>query len=260
MLPDPSLSIVTTHILGVRVDATSYAQATGLVRTWAEAGESRTVCIANVHMLMTAYDDAAFRSVLQAADLVTPDGMPLVWTLRLMGYKDQGRVYGPTLTVKLLPRLAEAGIPVGFMGSSPDVIDKLQSRIKREYPRIKLGFTCSPPFRAMTSQEDKAIVEAINQSGIRVLFVGLGCPKQELWMHAHRGKVNAVMLGVGAAFDYLAGIKPQAPLWIQRIGMEWFYRLISEPRRLWKRYLVYNPRFMVAVIWELLNRKFASKR
>jgi N-acetylglucosaminyldiphosphoundecaprenol N-acetyl-beta-D-mannosaminyltransferase len=247
-------AITTTHILGVRVDATSYAQATELVRTWAQAGESRMVCTANVHMLMTAYDDAAFRSVLDQADLVTPDGMPLVWTLRRMGYAGQARVYGPTLTGQLLSLAEATGIPVGFLGSTPAVIENIQVRVRQAHPQIKLAYAYSPPFRAVDPVEDAAIVDAINQSGVRILFVGLGCPKQELWMHAHRGKVNAVMLGVGAAFDYLAGIKPQAPLWMQRIGMEWFYRLVTEPRRLWVRYVYHNPRFVVKVLGELITR------
>ena len=249
-----SYNLSSTHILGVRVDATSYTQASELVSTWAKDEVSRMVCIANVHMLMTAYDDDAFRSVLQAADLVTPDGMPLVWTLRRMGYKNQGRVYGPTLTKKLLPLLTEAGLPVGFLGSTPGVIDRLQSRISQEHPQIKLVYAYSPPFRALTIQENTDIVAAINRSGARVMFVGLGCPKQELWMHAHLGEVKAVMLGVGAAFDYLAGVKPQAPLWVQRFGMEWFFRLVTEPKRLWKRYLVHNPRFVAKVTVELLRR------
>jgi N-acetylglucosaminyldiphosphoundecaprenol N-acetyl-beta-D-mannosaminyltransferase len=254
MSPSPP-DVRSTRILGVRVDATSYTQAIELVRTWTELGESRIVCTANVHMLMTAYDDAAFRGVMRDADLVTPDGMPLVWTLRRIGYAQQERVYGPTLTCKLLSFSEEAGIPVGFLGSTPAVIENLQVRVKQAYPQIKLDYAYSPPFRVLDSVEDAAIVEAVNRSGVRILFVGLGCPKQELWMHAHRGKVNAVMLGVGAAFDYLAGVKPQAPLWVQRIGMEWFYRLVTEPKRLWKRYMVYNPRFAVAVTWELLTRR-----
>ena len=248
-------TITTTHILGVRVDATSYTQATGLVRSWAQAGESRMVCTANVHMVMTAYDEAAFRSVLQAADLVTPDGMPLVWTLRRMGYAQQERVYGPTLMGKLLSLVEETGIPVGFLGSTPAVIENIQVQVRQAHPQIKLAYAYSPPFRALDPVEDAAIVDAINQSGVRILFVGLGCPKQELWMHAHRGQVNAVMLGVGAAFDYLAGIKPQAPLWMQRIGLEWFYRLVTEPRRLWVRYVYHNPRFVVKVLGELITRK-----
>ena len=254
MSPYPP-DVISTRILGVRLDATSYTQATELVRTWTELGESRIVCTANVHMLMTAYDDVAFRSVLRDADLVTPDGMPLVWTLRRMGYAQQERVYGPTLTCKLLSLSEETGIPIGFLGSTPAVIENLQVRVRQAYPQIKLAYAYSPPFRVLDSVEDAAIVDAVNRSGARILFVGLGCPKQELWMHAHRGQVNSVMLGVGAAFDYLAGIKPQAPLWVQRIGMEWFYRLVTEPRRLWKRYLIYNSRFVIKVLPWLLTRK-----
>ncbi|MHA1279691.1 MAG: WecB/TagA/CpsF family glycosyltransferase [Candidatus Helarchaeota archaeon] len=128
-------------------------------------------------------------------------------------------------------------------------------RLSAKKPGINIAYAYSPPFRDLTAQEDEAVVKAINRSGVRVLFVGLGCPKQEIWMHEHKDRIPAVMLGVGAAFDFLAGVKPQAPHWIQRIGMEWFYRLITEPKRLWRRYFYNNPRFIVLALKELLFEK-----
>jgi len=205
-------------------------------------------------MTMIAYDHPSFRKIINNADIVTPDGMPLVWVLRLKGYKDQERVYGPILTQKLLTSLEKKGTCIGFFGSSPIVLEKLENSVRQKHPNINIVYSYSPPFRELTTLENEAIIDDINQSDVGVLFVGLGCPKQEIWMHAHKDRVKAVMLGVGAAFDFIAGVKPQAPNWIQKIGMEWFYRLISEPKRLWKRYIFYNPRFIIALLSELIKK------
>jgi N-acetylglucosaminyldiphosphoundecaprenol N-acetyl-beta-D-mannosaminyltransferase len=245
----------TNYILGMRVDPTSYDEALRKIHDWQVNREPRTICAANVHMTMIAYDSPKFRKIINSADLITPDGMPLVWTLRLKGFKNQERVYGPTLTQKMLPLLEENNVPIGFYGSSPKVLEKLQNSVFQKYPNISIVYAYSPPFRKLEPHEEKSIIEEINNSGVRVLFVGLGCPKQEIWMHEHKERIDAVMLGVGAAFDFIAGVKPQAPNWIQSIGMEWFYRLLSEPKRLWKRYLYYNPRFIIAILWELLNER-----
>lgn len=240
-------------ILSVRVNTTSYAATSELVIGWARSFESRFVCIANVHMLMEVFDSPIYKQVINSADLVTPDGVPLVWLLRMKGQKDQQRVYGPTLMLHLLEAAAREHVPVGFYGSSPQVLESLIKRMQARYERLNVAFSYSPPFRAMNPEEDAESINQINQSGARILFVGLGCPNQEIWMAEHRGKVNPVMLGVGAAFDFLAGLKPQAPAWMQKIGLEWFYRLLSEPRRLWKRYLYHNPRFVVLAIADLFG-------
>ena len=147
-------------------------------------------------------------------------------------------------------------IPVGFLGSTPLVLSKLLAAVRRKWPGLQIAYECAPPFRPLTTAEDESMVFEINSSGARLLFVGLGCPKQELWMAAHKGKVNAVMLGVGAAFDFLAGAKPQAPRWMMGVGLEWLFRLATEPRRLWKRYLKQNPRFIVLFALQLLGVKF----
>ena len=245
------------YILGMRVDATSYEDAARRVLAWARQGVSRYVCVANVHMVMEAYDSTEFRRIVNAADLVTPDGMPLVWMLRRLGIPDQDRVAGP----ELLPRICEAaardGIPVGFYGGKPEVLDSLVRRLRERFPELQVAYAYSPPFRTLTLEEDEQIVEEINDSGVRILFVGLGCPKQERWMAEHKGRVQAVMLGVGAAFDFHAGRVPQAPAWIQRLGLEWFFRLLMEPRRLWRRYARHNPRFVILALMQLLGlRKF----
>lgn len=209
--------------------------------------------MANVHMVMEAYDDPAFRRVVNGADLVTPDGMPLVWFLRRLGHPLKDRVYGPTLTLWVLEAAAREGVPVGFFGASPDVLETLIQNVRLKYPAVRVSYHFSPPFREPTPEEDEETVRAIQESGAGILFVGLGCPKQERWMAAHRGRISAVMLGVGAAFDFHAGRVKQAPAWMQQRGMEWLFRLMTEPRRLWKRYLKHNPRFAALAAWQLLR-------
>ena len=240
-------------VLGVHLNSTSYAHATGIILDWSTRRESRYVCAANVHMLMEAYDSPMYSQIVNSADLVTPDGMPLVWMMRLKGQRDQQRVYGPTLMLHILEAAARENISVGFYGSSPEVLQALTAKLYDRFPNLKVAYSFSPPFRDMTPDEDASAVNEINQSGARILFVGLGCPKQEEWMAEHRGKVNAVMLGVGAAFDFYAGVKSQAPSWMQKIGLEWFYRLLTEPRRLWWRYLYHNPRFIFLAALDLLG-------
>lgn len=237
----------------VGISPTSYGLATEQVMEWAKSHESRHVCAANVHMLMEAHDTPYFKEVLNTADLVTPDGMPLVWIMRLKGMKKQERVYGPTLMLHVLEAAAREGIPVGFYGGKTEVLDVLVEKMQNRYEGLNVAFALSPPFREMSLEEDSRNVKDIQQSNTRILFVGLGCPKQELWMAEHRGKIDTVMIGVGAAFDFLAGIKPQAPAWIQAIGLEWLYRLTTEPRRLWRRYLYNNPRFVFLAICDLLG-------
>ena len=240
-------------ILDTRVNLISYTSALKQVIGWVNNAESRYVCAANVHMLMEAHDSPQYSQIVNSADLVTPDGMPLGLDDAFKGTTDQQRVYGPTLMLHVLEAAARENILIGFYGSSPEVLQSLLERMKDRFSSLKVVYSFSPPFREMSQEEDEEIVEHINASSARILFVGLGCPKQEKWMAEHRGKVNAVMLGVGAAFDFHAGLKSQAPSWMQKIGLEWFYRLVTEPRRLWRRYLYHNPRFVFLAILDLLG-------
>jgi N-acetylglucosaminyldiphosphoundecaprenol N-acetyl-beta-D-mannosaminyltransferase len=240
-------------ILGTRVDGTSYADATRRVLEWAKAGESRAVFAANVHMVMEAYDHPSFRAIVNDSDLMTPDGMPLVWSLRLQGVAGATRVYGPDLTPFVLKAAEEEGIGVGFYGGTKAVLELLIDRVTASFPSLRITYFEAPPFRPLTAEEDERVVRAINESGTKILFVGLGCPKQERWIAEHRGRVPAVMLGVGAAFDFLAGSKPQAPDWMQAAGLEWVFRFASEPRRLWKRYTKHNPRFVYLLAGQMLR-------
>ena len=253
--PRPPTRVAARWILGMRVDATSYAHAAQKVLHWAGSGESRYVCVATVNNVIEAYDDPQYRAVMEAADLVTPDGMPLVWGLRLLGASTATRVYGPDLTPVVCQLAAEQGVPVGFYGGAEDVLEELVAELERRFPGLKVAYRASPPFRPPTAEEQRRTVEDLNRSGVRILFVGLGTPKQEWWMAAHRPEVRAVMLGVGAAFDFLAGRKRQAPGLVQRLGLEWLYRLVHEPRRLWRRYLYRNPRFVVLFAAQLLKER-----
>jgi N-acetylglucosaminyldiphosphoundecaprenol N-acetyl-beta-D-mannosaminyltransferase len=247
-------------VVGMRVDATSYEDAIGRVMTWAAGNESRAVAIATVNNVMEAHDDPTFASVMAACDLVTPDGMPLVWALRALGIQRPTRVYGPELTPKLLARAARDGVPVGFYGGTEGVLAALRARLDRELPSLQVVYVHAPPFRPLTTEEDAEVVDAIVASGCRILFVGIGCPKQERWIVEHRSDVPAVMLGVGAAFDFYAGQKRQAPGWMQRNGLEWVFRLATEPRRLWKRYLRHNPRFVVLFAAQLARTSVQRRR
>lgn len=246
------------RLLSVWIDNINYGKVIQKIMVWSNQDESRYICIANVHMVMEAYDDPAFQKVVNQADLVTPDGMPLVWMLRWMGVKDQQRVYGPELTLRVSAAAAEAGLPIGLYGGSPESNQGLAKRLIQLFPQLRINYQYSPPFRPLTDEEDRQVVDEINSSGARILFVGLGCPKQERWMAEHKGKIQVVMLGVGAAFDIHSGIKPQAPPWMQKIGMEWFFRLVTEPRRLWKRYLYHNPRFIFLSVRQIIGSQIKS--
>jgi N-acetylglucosaminyldiphosphoundecaprenol N-acetyl-beta-D-mannosaminyltransferase len=243
------------QILGVRVDATTYPDATRQILDWAHRGQSRYVCCASVNNIMEAHDSPEFRAVMNAADLVTSDGMPLVWLLRLMGVRSAGRVYGPDLTRHVLRAAEVHNVPVAFFGGRETVLAALLRRVAAGHPKLRIVYAESPPFRPSTVDEDARTLDAIANSGARIVFIGLGTPKQDRWMHAHRGKLPAVMLGVGAAFDFLAGAKSQAPKWMQSSGLEWLFRLATEPRRLWRRYLRHNPRFAVLAVGQLLRAR-----
>ena len=248
------------RVVSIRVDPTSYDDATERVFRWAMNRESRYVCVATVHMAMEAYDSPEYSRLVHGADLVTPDGMPLVWMLRRLGHKNQGRVYGPDLTLKVCERAAREGVPVGFYGGTDEALTALVDNLTARFPGLKVAYAYSPPFRPLTPEEDAEVVEAINQSGARILFIGLGCPKQERWMAEHKGRVHAPMLGVGAAFDFHAGRVRQAPRWMQNAGLEWFFRLLMEPKRLWRRYFKHNPRFVALALAQLLRNRFAGAR
>ena len=244
----------------MRVDATSYEDAVRRIVDWARGGESRYVCVASVNNVMWSHNAAAFRRLMNEADLVTPDGMPLVWGLRWLGASEASRVRGTNLVEALCDRVGEEGLPVGFFGGAPQTLEDLLSAVKARWPSLKVAFAWSPPFRPLTDEEDEAVVSKLADSGAAVLLVGLSTPKQDEWMARHRGKVPAVMVGVGAAFDFLSGHKRQAPLFMQRAGLEWLFRLANEPRRLGRRYLAQNPRFILLFGLQFLKARLDRRR
>lgn len=218
---------------------------------WARARASRYVTICNVHVVVSASRDADYREIINGSDMATPDGAPVAWMLRRQGFAGQPRISGPDLMWALCERAAAENLPVYCYGSSEATLALLERRMRQAFPELRITME-SPPFRALTPEEDAAAVERIDASGAGIVFVGLGCPKQERWMAEHRGRVNAVMIGVGAAFDFHAGTVRRAPAWMRDNGLEWLHRLLSEPRRLWKRYLVTNTLFILGAARQLL--------
>lgn len=245
----------TRSILGLNIATSSYEETVQKSIEWARNRESRALFFANVHVVMEAFDNARFRDRINRADMINPDGMPLVWALRALGEPSASRVYGPDAMLAMLRRAESSGIPVGFYGGSESALELLTSSVRERFPDLAITFSMSPPFRPLTADEDAEIVRSIADSGARILFVGLGCPKQEAWIMDHVGRIPAVMFGVGAAFDFLAGSKPQAPRWMMRSGLEWVFRFVHEPRRLGGRYLKHNPRFIALFLRQLAGSR-----
>jgi len=245
-------------VLGAYIDALTWDEALWKIASAGEAHESRYVCICNVHSVVTTTRDAEFRRIVNESDMATPDGAPIAWALRRLGNPTQERINGPDLMWKYLEHAERCGHIVFFYGSTLSTLNRLRHTLQRHFPRLRIGGMHSPSFGTLTAEEDDAEVQAINASGAHVVFVGLGCPKQEKWMASHRGRIHAVMIGVGAAFDYHAGVIRRAPLWWQRNGLEWLYRLLSEPRRLFKRYMVTNTLFVIGFARQMLDRKMSD--
>ena len=245
--------LASRDVLGMRVDATSYEDASRRVVRWAREGRSAYVRVASVNDVMQAFDSTAFRQVANAADLVTPDGRPLFWALKGLGVRDASQVRGTDLTLHVVERAAREGVPIGLYGGTPEILESFVRVLEARYPEVRVVCRIAPPFRPLTPEEDEAVTRKIVASGARVLFVGIGCPKQDYWMAAHKGRIPAVMLGVGAAFDFHTGRVRQAPRWMQAAGLEWLFRLVMDPRRLWKRYAKHNPRFVGLFVLQLLG-------
>lgn len=253
LLPIPSPR-TTTPVLSAPIDALTWDHAIERIATWAGAKESRYVCICNAHSVVTADTDAKFGNVVRNADMATPDGAPVAWMLRQTGHSGQQRINGPDLMWKYCAYAEKAVESIYLYGSTAATLKALEIKLHQAFPNLLIAGSWSPPFRALTPQEEAEDIERINASGAKTVWVSLGCPKQELWMAAHRGRVQAVMVGVGAAFDYHAGLLERAPLWMQHRGLEWLHRLATEPRRLWRRYLITNTLFIVGAARQLIWR------
>lgn len=238
------------NILGVGAHAVDLAGAVKILTDWVAEEQVRRVCLVPAHSVMDARDDPGFRRILNASDLVAPDGMAIVWLLRAQGLP-AGRVYGPDL----LRAACETGVALGwrhyFYGGGPGVSDALAARLVAEFPGLQVAGTASPPFGELSKEEEEPYLEAIRDARPDIVWVGLGAPKQERWIATHaRALGRGVFVGVGAAFDFLSGGKPQAPRVLQRLGLEWLFRLVSEPRRLWRRYRRY-PHFVALAAGQL---------
>ncbi|MBW4518492.1 MAG: WecB/TagA/CpsF family glycosyltransferase [Scytolyngbya sp. HA4215-MV1] len=240
-------------VIGCPVTALPFDHQIDLMVKWAKNRISKTVCIANVHMLIEAHRDPTFASVLTSADLVAPDGMPLVWMLRLLGQSEQDRVAGLDVLSALCKQASVEKVSVFFLGSHKIILEKMKARLGNEFPDLEIAGMEPLPFRPLTQQEDAEIIQKLNESGAGVVFVSLGCPKQELWIAEHKDKVHAVMIGLGGAFPVYAGLHKRAPKLIRQAGLEWLYRLLQEPTRLWKRYATTIPVFVWLAFKQLMN-------
>ena len=250
--------IDTFDILGLNVAVTNIDDAAKYIAGHAERGLGGYVCAANVHMCMESYDNNDFMQVVNNAAIVVPDGKPLFWWMKMFGVQTAQQVRGPDLFLKLCQISEKSGLQVGLYGGSEKALAALQKYIHLNYPSLNLVKLISPPYRSLAEEEQASYITEINESGVKILFVGLGCPKQEKWMASNEDSVNAIMVGVGAAFDFYAGTLKMAPEWMKTCGLEWLYRLFSEPRRLWKRYLYNNPRFILLFSVAWLRDRFIS--
>lgn len=243
------------NVLGVKVSAVNIPMALDVLDGWIkERKGNHYVTITGVHGVMESQRDPRIREMHNRADMVTPDGMPLVWLNKQQGHKHVDRVYGPDLMLAVCEKGVKEGYKHFFYGGAPEIPGLLKEKLTEKFPGMEVVGTYSPPFRPLTEEEDAEICQMIDDSGADIVWIGLSTPKQEKWMTAHMGKIQApVMIGVGAAFDFHAGRKSQAPHWMQRSGLEWFYRLVTEPRRLWKRYLINNPVFIALITQQILG-------
>lgn len=248
-----------TLINGIKLANLDYSGASDQIIAWAENNENRYVCACNVHSTTTARWDLSLRRALKESDINTADGTPLVWMQRLLGYPEAQRTYGPTLMLKVLEKAQQENLRIAFYGGHPDRMPLLQKNLLLKFPHLNIVKTIVPPFSPLTKEEDEHYTKELNASKAQIIFVGIGCPKQEIWMHRHSHRISGVMIGVGAAFDFHAGAVEQAPEWMQKAGLEWAFRLSREPKRLFKRYLTTNPIFILSSAQQLIQAKLEKK-
>jgi N-acetylglucosaminyldiphosphoundecaprenol N-acetyl-beta-D-mannosaminyltransferase len=249
------------NVLGVGVDPVNPARALATIDQWIASQGRSYVCVSGIHGVMESHRDESLRSIHNAAGMVVPDGMPLVWLSRLHGFRDAQRVYGPDLLLACCGRSLATGYRHYFYGGAAGVPERLIERLEARFPGLRVAGSYSPPFRPLTPEEDREVVSRINAAQPDIVWVGLSTPKQERWMWEHRSRLEApVLIGVGAAFDFNAGLKRQAPRWMQRSGLEWMFRLLAEPRRLWRRYLRNNPLFVWLVLMQGLGLRHYQMR
>ncbi|MEO0648583.1 MAG: WecB/TagA/CpsF family glycosyltransferase [Cyanobacteria bacterium J06650_10] len=254
---DEERGLPTIDIIGAPVTCLSLDEQVSVMVDWAKQRVSKVVCVANVHMLMESRTNAELRSVLGNADLVTPDGMPLVWMIKALRSVSQDRVAGMDIFEHVCKQCEQTGVSIYLIGSTEEVLGKMQLRISEDFPDLKLAGVESPPFRELSLTEHRETAERINASSAGVTFVSLGCPKQERWMAIHSGNVQSVMIGVGAVFPVYARVLQHAPQWIRKNGLEWLYRWMQEPKRLSKRYVQTIPPFIYLALKQIKTEKVA---
>ena len=254
-----NLNIPLITVLGSHYTALNRKTITQKIIRFAESEQSGYVCVANVHTTMMGYFNSKYRSVTNHALLAVPDGMPLVWAMKLLGNPKQDRVRGPTLMRRVCEQSCKHGLKHYLLGGTNETLLALEHYLKTNSPSIKIAGKESPPFRHATDKEKAERIKRINNSGAQILWVGLGAPKQENWMWEHRHEIKPLMIGVGAAFDLLPGVIPEAPAYMQAFGLEWLYRLVKEPKRLWRRYIFNNPLFLILLTAQVISSKFSKR-
>ncbi len=248
------LDLGKKNVLGVHIDVVDYEAAVARVITAAEARQPYAVTALAVHGVMTGVDDDEHRYRLNHFDLVTPDGQPVRWALNLLHRAGLAeRVYGPTLTLRLCEAAADHGLPVYFYGSRLPVLERLVANLEERFPGLIVAGYEASKFRKTTAEEKVQIVQRVRESGARITFVGLGCPRQEVFAYEYRESLSMPVIAVGAAFDYHAGMMKEPPAWVQRRGLQWAHRLAQDPRRLWRRYLVLNPVYLGRLVQQFLR-------
>jgi N-acetylglucosaminyldiphosphoundecaprenol N-acetyl-beta-D-mannosaminyltransferase len=258
LLIDDPMNIQTTNVLGVQVSAINIPVALQTIDEWVQTREPHYVCVTGVHGVMESQLDEKLLRIHNQAGLVTPDGMPLVWISRARGFHSVSRVYGPDLMLAVFSESVKKGYRHFFYGGNEGVAESLKNRFLEKFPGVQIVGTYTPPFKPLSDEENIYIVERIQSCAPDIVWVGLSTPKQEYWMAEFIEDLQVpVLIGVGAAFDFHSGKKKQAPLWMQHSGLEWFFRMVTEPRRLWKRYMVNNPRFVLLYLAQELGlRKY----
>ena len=252
-----AVALPTRKVLDFPITALRLDEQIETIIEWASEHESKTVCVANVHMLMEAHWNPEFASVLKDADMVTPDGMPLVWMMKKLGATSQDRVAGLDILASVCKSAQRQDISLFFVGSQTQILSGMRSKLEEEYPELKIAAMEPLPFRPLTESEDEELISKINQSGAGIVFVSLGCPKQEKWMSEHKDKIQAVMIGLGGAFPVYAGLQKRAPRIVRESGFEWLYRWLQEPRRLGGRYTKTIPPFMWLAMKQLISTNYS---
>jgi N-acetylglucosaminyldiphosphoundecaprenol N-acetyl-beta-D-mannosaminyltransferase len=248
------IEILCGNILGVKVSAIDMPMALATINAWIHSHQPNYVCVTPAHSVMECYDHPDLRAIYNRSGLTTPDGMAIVWLMRARGFRFVERVYGPDLMLAVCQSGIEKGYRHFFYGAAPGVAEKLVECLQERFPCLQVAGIESPPFRQLTPAEDQEMIERIRAARPDIVWVGIGSPRQERWMSDHLDRLGVpVLVGVGAAFDFLSGNKPQAPRWVQRSGLEWLFRLASEPRRLWKRYILGYPVFIWRVLLQQLG-------